>query len=112
MPSLRDRCALLLGVAAIAMGAALPAAAETVSTLRVMLHPYAAARGLLPPEALARLVEITGTPLTLAGTTRTGTGHVVGAASPERADAAKIYATRFRDIPVEADPMVVIDLDP
>jgi F420H(2)-dependent quinone reductase len=48
----------------------------------------------------------------LAGTTRTGTGHVVGAASPERADAAKIYATRFRDIPVEADPMVVIDLDP
>jgi len=48
----------------------------------------------------------------LAGTRRTGTGHVVGAASPERADAAKIYATRFRDIAVEADPMVVIDLDP
>jgi hypothetical protein len=47
----------------------------------------------------------------LAGTTRTGTGHVVGPASPDRADAARIYASRFRDIPVEADPMVVIDLD-
>jgi len=47
----------------------------------------------------------------LAGITRDGTGHVVDAASPERADAARIYASRFRDIPVEDDPMVVIDLD-
>jgi F420H(2)-dependent quinone reductase len=47
----------------------------------------------------------------LSGTTRTGTGHVVGPASPERTEAAKVYATRFPDIPVEADPMVVIDLD-
>jgi hypothetical protein len=47
----------------------------------------------------------------LAGTSRTGTGHVVDASSPERVQAAKVYATRFPDIPVEADPMVVIDLD-
>ena len=47
----------------------------------------------------------------LAGAARTGTGHVVGAASPERAGAARIYASRFPDIPVEADPIVVIDLD-
>jgi hypothetical protein len=47
----------------------------------------------------------------LAGISRTGTGHVVGPSSPERAAAAQVYAGRFPDIPVEADPMVVIDLD-
>lgn len=47
----------------------------------------------------------------LAGVSRTGIGHVVGAASPQRADAARIYASRFPDIPVEADPIVMIDLD-
>lgn len=47
----------------------------------------------------------------LSGATRTGTGHVVGPTSPERTEAAKVYATRFPDLPVEADPMVVIDLD-
>ena len=47
----------------------------------------------------------------LAGTSRNGTGHLVGVASPERAGAASIYASRFPDIPVEADPIVVIDLD-
>jgi hypothetical protein len=57
-------------------------------------------------------IRPTAVQVLLAGVTRTGTGHVVGAGSPERTDAAKIYATRFPDIPVEADPMVVIDLDP
>jgi F420H(2)-dependent quinone reductase len=47
----------------------------------------------------------------LAGAARTGTGHVVGTASPERTEAARVYAARFPGIPVEADPMVVIDLD-
>jgi F420H(2)-dependent quinone reductase len=47
----------------------------------------------------------------LAGTVRTGTGHVVGPASPERAEAAEVYAARFPGVPVEADPMVIIDLD-
>ena len=48
----------------------------------------------------------------LAGTSRTGTGHVVAPSSSERAAAAQVYAMRFPEIPVEADPMVVIDLDP
>jgi hypothetical protein len=47
----------------------------------------------------------------LAGTTRTGTGHVVGPTSPERTEATRVYAERFPDIPAESDPMVVIDLD-
>jgi hypothetical protein len=47
----------------------------------------------------------------LAGAVRTGTGHVVNPGSPERAAAAAVYAGRFPDIPVESDPMVVIDLE-
>jgi hypothetical protein len=48
----------------------------------------------------------------LSGDQRSGTGHVVGHTAPQRADAAGIYTTRFPDIPVQADPLVVIDLDP
>ena len=48
----------------------------------------------------------------LAGTARTGTGHVVDLSSRERTEAARIYGARYPDIPVETDPMVVIDLDP
>lgn len=47
----------------------------------------------------------------LAGVRRTGTGHLVGLASPERAEAAKVYAARFPGVPVETDPMVIIELD-
>lgn len=47
----------------------------------------------------------------LAGVVRTGTGHVVDLTSPERSEAAMVYAARFPGVPVEADPMVVIDLD-
>ena len=43
-----------------------------VSTIRVRLHPYAAAAGALPPDALAKLEALVGTGLTLIGTTRTG----------------------------------------
>ena len=48
------------------------AAAEQVAALRVMLHPFAAARGALPPDARATLEALAGTVLTLTGTTRTG----------------------------------------
>ena len=51
---------------------ALPASAQTVSTIRVRLHPYMAAAGTLPPDALAKLEALVGTGLTLTGTTRTG----------------------------------------
>jgi hypothetical protein len=47
----------------------------------------------------------------LRGVTRTGTGRVVGPGAPERREAATVYASRFPDIPVKNDPMVVIDLD-
>ncbi len=51
---------------------ALPASAQTTSTIRVRLHPYVAAAGTLPPDALTKLEALVGTGLTLAGTTRTG----------------------------------------
>lgn len=48
----------------------------------------------------------------LRGVARTGTGHVVAAGAAGRAEAASLYAGRFRDLPVQDDPMVVITLDP
>ncbi|HKW79591.1 MAG TPA: S8 family serine peptidase [Casimicrobiaceae bacterium] len=48
------------------------AGAETISHIRVMLHPYAADAGQLPAAALTRLEALAGQPLALAGTTRTG----------------------------------------
>jgi hypothetical protein len=48
----------------------------------------------------------------LHGVSRTGTGHVASLASSERAEAARIYIAKFRDLPVENDPMIVINLDP
>jgi serine protease len=48
------------------------AAAQTVSRIRVMLHPYAANAGQLPDAALSMLQSVTGVPLTPAGVTRTG----------------------------------------
>ena len=54
--------------------AALPAAAgaQSAAGLRVMLHPYAAQPGQLPPAALATLESLAGVPLQLSGATRTG----------------------------------------
>ncbi|MEP7181227.1 MAG: S8 family peptidase [Betaproteobacteria bacterium] len=60
-------CALLLAAVA-----APRAHAEQVSTVRLMLHPYAAAKGELPPAQLAKLETLAGVSLTLVGTTRTG----------------------------------------
>jgi hypothetical protein len=48
----------------------------------------------------------------LRGVIRTGVGHVVASGAGGRAEAADIYATRFPDLPVQDDPMVVITLDP
>lgn len=56
----------------LALGIALPAAAESVTRLRVMMHPSAGDAGSLAPETLNRLQAMTGVPLTLAGVTRTG----------------------------------------
>jgi serine protease len=60
---------VLLGLLGMIASAA---QAETISRIRVMLHPYAAAPGALPDAALARLQTLAGIPLSLARTTRTG----------------------------------------
>jgi serine protease len=46
--------------------------AETVSRIRLMLHPYAASPGELPAAVAARLQTLAALPLALAGKTRTG----------------------------------------
>ena len=86
--------------------AALPAAAEPVSTLRVMLHPYAAARGTLPPEAQAELEAVAGVALTLAGTTRTGALELaLPAPVSEAAAAAMVKALRIERSVLWAEPV-------
>ena len=59
---------------------------ETISRIRVMLHPYAAAPGVLPDAALARLQTLAGISLHLAGTTRTGALELDLAQPLDRAD--------------------------
>ena len=75
---------------AVTFAVALPAAAEMVSTIRVRLHPYTAAAGTLPPEALAKLEALVGTGLALRGTTRTG---AVDLALAEPQDSKTMAAT-------------------
>ena len=72
MPLPGKRGVAIVGACALALGIAWPATAADVSALRVMLHPYASARGTLPAVAKARLEALAGTSLTLTGTTRTG----------------------------------------
>src|SRR6202158_6209248 len=80
----------------LAFGTFAPGAyAETVSRIRVMLHPYAGARGQLPMLANARLQTLAGLPLTLAGTTRTG-GLEFTLAQPLGGDAAAAVVRRLR----------------
>jgi serine protease len=71
------------------------AVAETVSRIRLMLHPYAAAPGQLPTVANARLQTLAGLPLTLAGKTRTG-GLEFTLAQPLDGDAAAALIQRLR----------------
>ena len=83
---------LVLALSAFAPGAY----AETVSRIRLMLHPYAAAPGQLPTLANARLQTLAGLPLTLAGTTRTG-GLEFTLAQPLDQDAAAALVQRLRN---------------
>jgi serine protease len=64
--------------------------AGTVSSLRVMLHPYAAGWGELPDAQRAHLEELAGSSLTLVGSTRTGALELALPASVDDADAAKM----------------------
>ena len=61
-----------LGLALLLAACAATAAAQDVSRIRLMLHPYAAAPGQLPSDALAKLQALAGAPIELSGTTRTG----------------------------------------
>src|SRR5260221_13135008 len=62
----------VVAAAFMVASSALPAAADTVPTIRVRLRPDVGAAGTLPPGALAKLEMLVGTGLTLSGTTRTG----------------------------------------
>ena len=72
------------------------AGAQTVSQIRLMLHPYAAAPGELPAEALARLQSLAGVPLTLSGKTRTG-GLEFALAAPLSTAEATAMLRRLRE---------------
>src|SRR2546430_14135952 len=86
-------------VLVLALGVFAPGAyAETVSRIRLMLHPYAAAPGQLPMLANARLQTLAGLPLTLAGTTRTG-GLEFTLAPPLDQDAAAALVQPLRNDP-------------
>lgn len=89
---LSRQLAVLLVLGAVASGAY----AETISRIRVMLHPYAAAPGDLPTAANMRLQAIAGVPLTLAGKTRTG-GLEFTLAAPLEANAATALVRRLRN---------------
>jgi serine protease len=64
--------AVLAVTLAVTFATVVTASAATLSMIRVRLHPYLAAAGTLPPDALAKLEALTGVGLTLVGTTRTG----------------------------------------
>src|SRR6202162_594105 len=84
-------------VVVLVLGAFAPGAyGETVSRIRLMLHPYAGAPGQLPTVANARLQTLAGLPLTLSGTTRTG-GLEFTLAQPLEADAAAALVQRLRN---------------
>jgi serine protease len=90
LQNLVRRLTVMLILGAIASGAH----AETVSRIRLMLHPYAAAAGELPMVANARLQTLAGLPLTFAGKTRTG-GLEFTLAQPLDAAAAKALVQRL-----------------
>jgi hypothetical protein len=84
-------------VVVLVLGALAPGAyAETVSRIRLMLHPYAGVPGQLPTAANARLQTLAGLPLTLAGTTRTG-GLEFTLAQPLDTAAAAALVQRLRN---------------
>jgi len=72
MSSRASRCIAYFATLALATVASVSVAADTISTFRIRLHPYAAAAGTLPLPTLVKLQAIAGTSFALTGTTRTG----------------------------------------
>src|SRR5271166_1800903 len=84
-----------LGLSLLLAAFAATAGAQSVSGIRVMLHPYAAPPGALPPAALAALTSLAGMPLQLSGATRTGGLEFTLGETLSPADAAALL-TRLR----------------
>ena len=80
------RLSLLLVLAAFAAAAA----AQDVSRIRLMLHPYVAQPGQLPFNALVKLQALAGVPLEFSGKTRTGGLEFTLGQPLARADAAAL----------------------
>ncbi len=80
------RLSLLLLLAAFAAAAA----AQDVSRIRLMLHPYVAQPGQLPFNALVKLQALAGVPLEFSGKTRTGGLEFTLGQPLGRADAAAL----------------------
>ena len=91
-PARRPARTFRLAAAAASLAAALaaPVAAETVSNLRVMLHPSVAPRGTLPDATRAKLERVAGASLALSGTTRTGALDLALPVAMDAADAARL----------------------
>jgi subtilisin family serine protease len=79
---------LTLAFALVALATA--AAAQNVSRIRLMLHPYVAAPGQLPSEILLKLQALAGTPIELSATTRTGALEFSLGQTLAQADAAAL----------------------
>src|SRR6266581_3528171 len=79
-----------LDLALLLAACAATAAAQDVSRIRLMLHPYAAAPGQLPFDALAKLQALAGMPIELSGATRTGGLEFTLGQPLARADAAAL----------------------
>ena len=80
------RLSLLLLLATFAAAAA----AQDVSRIRLMLHPYVAQPGQLPFNALVKLQALAGVPLEFSGKTRTGGLEFTLGQPLARADAAAL----------------------
>jgi subtilisin family serine protease len=96
-----------LGLSLLLAAYAATAGAQSVSGIRVMLHPYAAPPGALPPNALAALTALAGIPLELSGATRTGgLEFTLGAALSPAAAASLLTRMRADRSVLWAEPIM------
>jgi serine protease len=84
------------GLTLLLVAFAAAAGAQDVSRIRLMLHPYAAPPGALPPDAFAKLQALAGVPLAFSATTRTGGLEFTLGQTLGRADANALLR-RLRD---------------
>jgi serine protease len=90
MPTRAPRFFQYIATLGLALVATAPVAADTVSTLRIRLHPYAAAPGTLPLDTLVKLQAVAGMTFALTGTTRTGALELAVGQSLDEATLASV----------------------